>query len=326
MNSFQANNLNLPDLLSRLGHQPVAVKKGGDEIWYYSPFRDEKDASFHISKGDKWKWVWNDFGDEGGTVIDFVMRYQGHRDLKRVLDFLGDMYQGPALFHPKSSSRGKTVSSASQLALFSFHGQSAAKPPKFSETPGLTFLSARPIQNRVILTYLQGRGIPEALTQRYLLEIRYRNAQNKKEYFAFGMKNLGGGFEIRAASDQYRFKSALNGRDISLIEGINRTQVAVFEGMTDFLSYLVLTKQEEPLQDCIVMHSLSSLHRAVKQIETNDYQQIYTWLDNNRSGTEHTEKFITMLGEGVRPMSEAFAPHTDLNDALRAGITLPPTH
>lgn len=324
MNSFQANNLNLPDLLSRLGHTPVAVKKGGNELWYHSPFREEKEASFHISKGDKWNWVWKDFGDEGGTVIDFIMRYQGHRDLKRVLAFLDGMYQGPKLFQPKRQARQATQSSASQLSLFSFHGQNAAKPPKISETPGLEFLSARPVQHTVIIAYLKGRGIPDVLIQRYLLEIRYRNTQNKREYFAFGMENVNGGFEIRAASDQYQFKSALKCRDISVIPGHSPTEVAVFEGMTDFLSFLVLSKQEEPLHDCIVMHSLSSLRRTMAHIEKQRYKRVYTWLDNNPAGLEHTEKFIKKLEEGrVVPQSALFAPHTDLNDALLAGLALP---
>jgi DNA primase len=51
------------------------VRKSGDEVWYFSPFRNEKTASFKIKMSDN---VWYDFGDgAGGNVIDFVMRYKG---------------------------------------------------------------------------------------------------------------------------------------------------------------------------------------------------------------------------------------------------------
>ncbi len=59
------------------------------------------------------------------------------------------------------------------------------------------------------------------------------------------MENEGGGYKIRSASDQYKFKSALIKRDITVIRGrgVERKSVSVFEGMTDFLSLLVLQKK-----------------------------------------------------------------------------------
>ena len=61
MNSEQAKQISLPDLLEQLGHIPVKTAKAGRELWYRSPFRDEKEPSFHTSfLGGK--WIWNDFG------------------------------------------------------------------------------------------------------------------------------------------------------------------------------------------------------------------------------------------------------------------------
>ena len=57
MNSYQAKQLNLPDLMGRLGYEPTSIKKEGKEYWYLSPFRKEKDASVHTSfLGGKWIW------------------------------------------------------------------------------------------------------------------------------------------------------------------------------------------------------------------------------------------------------------------------------
>jgi DNA primase len=91
MNSFEAKKLNLPEIMSRLGHEPISIKKGGNEYWYNSPFRAEKDASFHTSYLGG-KWIWNDFGDSGGTVIDFILRHENMTMVSDALKFLDDMY------------------------------------------------------------------------------------------------------------------------------------------------------------------------------------------------------------------------------------------
>ena len=73
MNADQAKRLNLKDLLARLGFAPDHEAKG--EFWYRSPFREEKEPSFHL-KEDSGKWFWNDFGaGEGGNVIAFALKY-----------------------------------------------------------------------------------------------------------------------------------------------------------------------------------------------------------------------------------------------------------
>ena len=87
MNSEQAKKLSLPDIMSRLGYEPTEITKGGAEYWYCSPFRKEKEPSFHTSYLGG-KWIWNDFADSGGTVIDFVMRHEGYTKVSDALRFL----------------------------------------------------------------------------------------------------------------------------------------------------------------------------------------------------------------------------------------------
>jgi len=43
MNAKQAKLIPLPEILERLGHQPVKEIRG--ELWYYTPFRAEKEPS-----------------------------------------------------------------------------------------------------------------------------------------------------------------------------------------------------------------------------------------------------------------------------------------
>jgi hypothetical protein len=312
MNTDQAKHLSLPDLLARLGHTPVREGKQGRELWYRSPFRQEKDASFHTSfLGGK--WIWNDFGDVGGTVIDFVMRHESYTRVKDALDYLERMF-------PSTDTRR---SANPAQASFSFQQQPdrAAVADFFQEARQLEFLNAGPLCNPAILSYLtQERRIPADLAARYLKEVHYRNLVNGKPYFAFGMENQSGGYEIRVASNRYTFKSALVARDVSLIPGSlpgSRT-VQVFEGMTDFLSHLALSGTERPQADCLVMHSLSSFQRAADLIRAKEYGRIETFLDNNRAGQEGTNRFCAEFGDLVQPQSHRFAPHVDLNDALKA--------
>jgi len=318
MNTEQAKKLSLPDLMSRLGHEPVKSVKGGRELWYASPFRAEKEPSFHTSfLGGK--WIWNDFGDIGGTVIDFVMRHQNFSRVNDALRFLEKMFSGSLLDPDPAGRVGEE--SADHPSLFSFQQQA----PAATQDRQLEFLNAGPIKSRAIYDYLQNvRKIPGSLADQYLREVRYRNLSTGKEFFAFGMENRAGGYEIRVASDAYVFKSALIQRDITLISGTARrgVTVSVFEGMTDFLSLLVMLGTDHLAGDALIMHSLSSFDSALEVINAGEYQSVYTFLDNNRPGQEHTERFKTELGNRAIPRSALFAPHVDLNDALRAGSGL----
>ena len=137
------------------------------------------------------------------------------------------------------------------------------------------------------------------------------------------MENQSGGYEIRVASSKYSFKSALKARDITLIRGISpeRGIVNVFEGMTDFLSLLVMMNCSNLAGDSLIMHSLSSYQRAADCIHAKGYQVINTFLDNDTPGREGTERLKNEFGEKVTSQSPMFAGYKDLNDALRANTT-----
>jgi DNA primase len=160
MNSKQAKQINFPDLLSRLGHEPVKITKGGRELWYASPFRKEKTASFHTSYLGG-KWIWKDFGDTGGNVIDFVMRYQGIQ-FKDALAFLRDVYQDCLFDH--SSRAGHSFRQSSNALSYQQQGQ--VQSIALENQRELEFLGAHDIQNPVIISYLEEqRRIPADLSQ-----------------------------------------------------------------------------------------------------------------------------------------------------------------
>ena len=234
MNSHQAKQIDFPDLLARLGYHPVKVCKGGRELWYTSPFRKEQTPSFHTSYLGG-KWIWKDFGDEGGNVLDFVMRYE-EISFKEALAYLRTIYPGNG-----SQIKGRAGTSI-QLppTRLSFHQQSQVQGLATEGERELEFLEAHEIQNPLIFQYLVcERKIPLELVRQYLWEVKYRNKAKDKDFFSFGMKNESNGYEVRSASDKHIFKSALIKRDVSIIKGRESSSqsVSIFEGMTDFYLY-----------------------------------------------------------------------------------------
>lgn len=308
MNSEQAKKLDLPEIMARFGYHPVKEAKGGIELWYKSPFRNEADPSFHTSYLGG-KWIWNDFGDSGGTVIDFIMRHENYSSVKDALAFLRDLY----------GRVGERIVSNGQRS-FSFQQQ--AKPAVAGQNfRELELVSVKDVTSNIIRTYLvEDRGIAAGLISRYLKEIRYKNLNTGKEYFAFGTENVAGGFEIRVASDDYSFKSAIGKRDVTFFPGAKPQLkiIDVFEGTTDFLALLTMMRTDTLNGDVLIMNSLSSFKSALTFIQERDYKSVNLFLDNDRPGHETTAAFIKELGsEIVTNQAKMFLPYVDLGDALK---------
>jgi len=317
LNCDQAKEIiDLTDLMSRLGYEPTAIKKNGKEYWYKSPFRKENDASFHTSYIGG-KWIWNDFGDSGGTVIDFVMRHEGYNEQKQALRYLEDMYPG-SLFEYQKRRAGR-----SKQKNFSFQKQIQETNSNSEFENQLQYIEDLPLKSGTLLSYLENaRRINTDIAQKYLRLVRYKNLKNGKSYYGLGMKNRAGGFEVRAASDEYSFKSALITRDVSVISGKCKDSVLVFEGMTDFLSLLQMMNILNPPCDAVILHSVNTYKKCSNYIKTQSYQRIYTFLDNDDSGRKCTKRFENDFGRKVVSYSSRFALYKDVNEALKAGVSI----
>jgi hypothetical protein len=66
----EAKGIAITDYLSRLGFEPARVR--GNDYWYRSPFRSERDASFKVNIKLN---LWYDHGEGvGGTLLDLGPR------------------------------------------------------------------------------------------------------------------------------------------------------------------------------------------------------------------------------------------------------------
>ena len=322
MNADKAKQLDFPLLLEKMGYHPVqgGIKKGGNEIWYHSPLNaNDKSPSFHISKGSHVAWIFKCFSTgEQGTIIDFVNAHEGFspHNIKPALAYLRSKFPGTLFDYQKK--KPKNVQSLNSKQQFPKNKKALAADRD------LEFIEDLPLKSGKLLSYLEEeRKIPRSLAQKYLRLVRYKNLKNGKSYYGIGMKNRAGGYEVRAGSDTYSFKSALIARDITIIAGSNHdNQILIFEGMTDFLSFLVIEGTDKPVHDVVVLHSVNSYARCKAFILENQYQVIHTFLDNDDTGEKFTKRFQEDFGSLVIPHSHQFRPHKDLNEALKKGTTL----
>jgi DNA primase len=67
----EARQIDLVDFLNQVGHLPKKIK--GNDYWYLSPFREEKNPSFKVNRKFN---VWYDHGlGKGGNLVDFGILY-----------------------------------------------------------------------------------------------------------------------------------------------------------------------------------------------------------------------------------------------------------
>lgn len=314
MNAKQAKQIQLKHLMDNLGFQPVKTERGGTELKYLSPFRDESDASFNLSLA---KNAWFDFGlGQGGNTLDFAIEYlKSNGQSSRVTDALSWLSDrsGGLSFNEKVSKSYKSLLDTQQVSDWK---------ENTNDERQLVFVRDLPLTSKHVLRYLENqRCIPSKLAQKYLRLVQYRDLKSPragdKPFYAFGMKNRAGGWEIRAASDEKPFKSALIKKDITIIKGQGTmSRIDVFEGMLDFISWLVLTGKPTPEHDTVILHSLSGVSAALEFIESNLYEKVHLFLDNDESGDKAFDRFRDKFGAGVVDERKRYRGSKDVNKHL----------
>lgn len=84
MNIEQSKKLSIIDFLDK--ENVTLKKKKGNAYWYLSPFRDEKTASFKVSKKEN---LWYDYAiKEGGDLVELVKRMYNKQSVSDALAYL----------------------------------------------------------------------------------------------------------------------------------------------------------------------------------------------------------------------------------------------
>lgn len=305
MRADDAKRLPLDRILARLGHQPVKSVKGGRELWYASPFRVETEASLHISLVHNnrlgWIWVWKDFGDTGGNVIDFAIRYYGLSpdDVSGALQKLDGLGITPV-----------RMSLPSPASLMTLPKKKAAEHP-------FTDVNIQPLASSDLLEYLAGRGIDAALAKHYLQEVHYRF--EAKPFSALAFRNDKGGHEMRSTG---RFKGTLPPKTITLLHPeklASSPAVAVFEGFMDYLSALTFYGKTEADTPVLILNSAAMEKVAVEKIQSLGVRKVHLYLDRDETGKAMATHFRDQLaGLEVIDQSKLYVGYKDFNAFLMA--------
>ena len=309
MRTDDAKKLPLDQILSSLGFSPVKSQKNGQELWYTSPFREEKDPSLHISVVTHPRlgriWVWKDFGDIGGNVIDFAIRYYGLP--------ANDVSGALARLKRFGSTHAKENLHSPALPLFSSMQEQESEAPDHP----FTDVDIQPLTSNYLRSYLAKRGIDADLARQYLEQISY--TFDGRHYLALGFSNNYGGYEMRSTG---RFKGTLPPKSITLLHREKNDfckEVAVFEGFTDYLSALTYYKRTEAATPVIVLNSASMQEQAIEMIKELDIGKVHLYLDRDTTGRKLTENFMDAFGNiDVMDQSILYAEYKDFNEFLIA--------
>ena len=309
-------NISMPNLLRHFGHEPVRLTKQGREYWYISPFRYEKEPSFHTSfVGDK--WIWNDFGrgdvQGSGTAIGFLQLHE-NVDVSRALQILKNLFP--------SEGREVTNSNLQRLSLFkSISLSEKISNPNSAPQKLKTLEVNEQTRDKALVGYLAGeRKINHRHAVNYLHQVKYEIVETGKVYNTLGFQNESGDYECR---DKY-FKGILKSpisegrgavKDISYIPGQDKTKVAVFEGFMDFLTVLTIKNLSVLPIDAVILNMVNMRKRAIDFIKQSEYQTIYTFFDNDSAGGKTTEMFLQEpnLTEKVNPQNHLYKGNKDYN-------------
>lgn len=260
--------------LAKLGHFPT--KTNDKEAWFLSPLRLETQASFKVSKKLN---RWYDHGEgTGGNVIDLICKMK-NCTVREALKIIGE-----------------------EQTSFSFQQQNIIGPEK--QGTKISILKVLPITHFALRSYLGSRGISIKTAIGYVKEVHYRFWD--KNYFAIGLKNDSGGWELR---NKY-LKNCSSPKDSAHIKNGNE-KLIVTEGMFDLLSILEGAGKSNLNHDFLILNSTAFLRKAMNVIE--DYNQIDMYLDNDQNGKEITQKLMARSNNCI-DKSKLYEGFKDINE------------
>ena len=261
--------------LSGLGFEPSKVRN--NDYWYLSPLRGEHEPSFKVNRHLN-RWYDHGLG-KGGNIIDFGILYHQCS----VADFLDKVTGG-----------------------FSFHPPITHKNNKQEKEHSIIVLKDTVISSFPLLRYLQQREIPPEVYNAFCREVSYR--LHDRNYYGIGFRNDSGGFELR---NPY-FKASSSPKDVTTFSN-GSSEVKVFEGFMDFLSFRAIQKDEGPLHDYMVLNSLSFFEKARHFLEQHEHIGLY--LDRDTAGQNCSRKALALSGK-YKDESNAYDGFKDVNDWL----------
>ncbi|SDK90257.1 Toprim-like [Salinimicrobium catena] len=277
MNCERARSICIVSTLAKLGYFPS--RKSEKEAWFLSPLRSETQVSFKVSSKLN---RWYDFGiGKGGNVVDLVCLIL-ECSVSEALAYLSDGL--PIISSPQSEPNNQKQKRRSKNKVLEVHS----------------------ILNPSLEKYLKSRCIPIEVARSYCREVWYEC--NGKEYYALGLQNDLGGWELR----NLYCKTSTAPKSYSLIKS-GKERLIVLEGMFDLLSLATISPEEVQTSDLVILNSLSFLSEVSALFK--EYKTVTLYLDHDPSGREATERLLSNYSN-CRDGSDFYKGYKDLNKKL----------
>ena len=279
----------IAEYLASLGYHPTK-NRGNGRLSYKAVWRNGDNETAVTVNTEK--NVWYDYVlKQGGGVIDLCMIVKGYTDtaeaLKELTEWAGGEVKKVPVIIPDVCPTGK------------------------AQITGIT-----EINNWRLLDYFRfKRCIEVKWLQKYCKQIYYTIEGKEKKFYAVGMENKAGGWVYRSASDSG--KGCIGTPDITVISDFCRdSRYMVFEGFTNFLSYLTL--YGEPVVNVIILNSVSNTDKAINYLQEKKPKALYLLLDNDKAGDNATNYIIKHFEKVSHDKRSHYREYNDLNDYLKA--------
>lgn len=269
---------------------------------YFSPFRDEKNPSFHIKSDEN---VWMDFGSgKGGNVLTLVSLLGGI-PLSECWDYVASLMDGGLGLCPDTVSNPLPLPSStksSRIVIDKIRDQ---------------------FSSFALVRYAQTRGIPRHILERYCRQVTYHIGDDiNRSSTAIGFPTSGGWVLRSRGEGPYSKRCTTSsctflGASGEPVDRLTCSRVEVFEGFFDFLSWLVLKDRTKPFSDVCVLNSVNNLSRGMEFICA--HEEVSCWMDNDQAGMKALDTLMETVPKVKTHMKE-LGECKDVNDLLESAM------
>ncbi|TDH28086.1 DNA primase [Segetibacter sp. 3557_3] len=273
----EAKQYDIVEYLAKLGHLPDKVSK--QDYWYHSPLRLEKTPSFKVNRSLN-RWYDHGIG-KGGNIIDFAVLYHQCSPAEALLKITGNSF-----IHEPVIRESEPVN------------------VEHEKKKKIVIVKETPLHSFSLCRYLKQRKISIEIASEYCREITYE--LYGKTYFAIGFKNDHGGYELRNPF----VKLSSSPKGITTIQKSSKN-VSVFEGFTDFLSYLSLPDLKPTETNFTILNSLSFFETSRQFLD--QHESILLYLDRDKAGQNYS-RYALSLSPRYQDRSSLYENYKDLNE------------
>lgn len=327
MRTQDARKIPITEYLDRIGAKVARTQRGtnGLEHVYHSPNRDDRKPSLCVNAE---KNIWSDVPEGvGGRLIELVCHINGLRndDVSRALSILDGVF--PLM--KQSSNKvediisapyqySKNVSIKANTSAFSKTSKKGATGLK-KKTSSIQIQQVKLLFSFPLKDYLaKTRKINLDIASRYIKEVHCQIKATNKTFYAIGFPS-GSTYALRNKN----FKGfAGTGANISIFD-YQTSNVLVFEGFIDFLSYLTAKDINEPPYTTVVLNSSAMIGRLINYVQSQshvssvDYFRDRDELEGKNTGLKTLSDLKKQLPTiKIHDKSEAYSDYKDLNDWL----------